>query len=322
VSKSSFTKGEQFEHFVENVLFIKEDYILVHRTNNYEQNEDRVSEDTLKPDFKFRCRKTQKEFYVEAKFRSSLNTDKKVEILTPIQLERFKMIQQYEKLPIFIVVGFGGTPDNPKRVSLIPFTELKYLELYLNYLNSFSIEKKGIKSTKLNLGNFSPNLKEPELNKDIKPAKNTRKKIIVELLLIVLIFSIIFGYSYSKKDNIEKDIQQKVSQYYTTLELGNISGLDAFINPKVDKWYTKNGLTLYEIKKEATEYQKKYPNTKAEIQWDSFEVTNLNNDYFVSYKMVYKILSNGKSKDKVYHLRINAVWDKNLKLKSMYEVKL
>ena len=72
----SFKKGDLFEKFVENELFQATDYTLVHRTNTYDQNETRYAEETLRPDFKFRCKKTKQEFYVEAKYRSRFNARK------------------------------------------------------------------------------------------------------------------------------------------------------------------------------------------------------------------------------------------------------
>lgn len=38
--------------------------------------------------------------------------------------------------------------------------------------------------------------------------------------------------------------------------------------------------------------------------------------------MIYKILPEGKLKSKIYHLKIQAIWDKNLKLKSISETKI
>ena len=69
----SFKKGELFEKFVEDELFKVTEYDLIHRTNSISQNASRYAEDTLKPDFKFRCKQIQQEFYVEAKFRSGFN---------------------------------------------------------------------------------------------------------------------------------------------------------------------------------------------------------------------------------------------------------
>lgn len=70
MKNTSFKKGEDFEKYVEQSLFLKKDFDLVHRTNNFNQNKYRFSENTLHPDFKFRCKKTNNEFYIEAKLES------------------------------------------------------------------------------------------------------------------------------------------------------------------------------------------------------------------------------------------------------------
>lgn len=72
VKPESFYKGENFENFVEDVLFPQERYILVRRTDTFERNAKRFSESTNDPDFVFRCVHTQQEFSVEVKYRTRL----------------------------------------------------------------------------------------------------------------------------------------------------------------------------------------------------------------------------------------------------------
>lgn len=72
IGQDSFIKGEQFERFVEHYLFVEADYALVHRTNNYDQNRQRFSENTLKPDFKFRCKKPKLNFMSKPNFVQTL----------------------------------------------------------------------------------------------------------------------------------------------------------------------------------------------------------------------------------------------------------
>lgn len=325
---TSFKKGEEFEKFVENELFNEKEYILVHRTNNYEQNKFRYSEDTLKPDFKFRCKKTQQEFYVEAKYRSNFNINDMIEIMSTNQLERFKKIEQTEGIPIYISIGYGGKPSEPSNLSLIPLTELTYLELYPSFLRKFNISKNIIDSRELNLWSNEPN-KENSINQNenitqekIKPSNNKKKSFKFGIAFFILLIFGLLSFNFLKSNNIEKELKQKTSEYYQTLEIGNIDDLDNYINPFVNKWYNKSNLTLSEVKVEVTKYLKKFPKSKTEIQWNSFKITPLNNDYLVSYKMIYKILSKGKFKNKIYHLKIKAIWGRNLKLKSIYEVKI
>ena len=62
--QEAFEKGELFEKYVSDVLFPTHAFDLIHRTNSRAQNINRYAADTLKPDFKFRCRETNQEFYI------------------------------------------------------------------------------------------------------------------------------------------------------------------------------------------------------------------------------------------------------------------
>ena len=109
----NFIIGEQFENFIEKNLFPEELYDLVHRTNNYVQNKERYSEDTLRPDFKFRCKKTQQEFYVEAKYRSKFDSLGKIEITHLKQFRRFEEIIEKEKYQFILLLDMAVNQTNP-----------------------------------------------------------------------------------------------------------------------------------------------------------------------------------------------------------------
>lgn len=110
-----FKKGEEFENFVRVNLFQKDSFKIVERTHNYNINKDDFVESTLKPDFKFRSLKTNMEFYVEAKWRQSLYND----TLKWSYPEQFDRYQSYSKdLPLFIVIGLGGSPSHPDKLFL------------------------------------------------------------------------------------------------------------------------------------------------------------------------------------------------------------
>ncbi len=132
----SFQKGEEFEQYVERNVFTENNFILIHRTNTYLQNQDRFSENTLKPDFKFRHIESGIEFYVEAKFRSGFNNFNKLELMNLKQFDRFKSIQTEENCPVFIIIGYGGYSSNPENISLIPIDKIEYLSLYNSFLRN------------------------------------------------------------------------------------------------------------------------------------------------------------------------------------------
>lgn len=314
----SFIKGEQFERFVETNLFVETDYVLIHRTNSYNQNKDRFAENTMKPDFKFRCKKTLKEFYIEAKYRSSFNVNDKIEVITFQQLERFRKIQSSEDIRIFIVVGYEGYASSPKYLSLIPLDELLYLELYPSFLRNYNVERLAINSNSLKL-NYEVNNNDADGIKFVKYNSKNKSRIIIGSLLVAIISLIAF---YSFYENTESTLKRKTAEYYEHIENGNIDALENYIAPKVDNWYNKSNLTYDQIITETTEYLNKFPKSTTDIRWDTFEIKELGNDYHCTYKLVYKIMSKGKLKDKVYHLKIRATWGEDHKLKSITEERL
>ncbi len=347
MSYTSFEKGEIFEKFVESNLFPEHQYTLIHRTDNYEQNKIRFSENTLLPDFKFRHKITEEEFYIEAKYRGKFDSDDRLEIMNFNQQKKFKEIEKKENIKIFIVLGYIGSPHKPYNVCLIPLSKLKYPRYYNSYLKEFKIDhSKFIQFDSLQLyknlninDNYTTkkeviNSNEISLKENITINKiidddivKTQKQKINKKLLVTIVASFLFlisllYFSVFNTTSIENNLKNKVRKYYTTLDFGNINDLDNYINPTVDNWYNKKNLSLSEIKTQTIKYLKKYPKRETEIQWDSFKVTHLHNNYFVSYKMIYKILQEGKVNSKIYHLKIQSVWDKNLKLKSISETKI
>lgn len=335
---SSFEKGDFFENFVADQLFITSAYDLIYRTNSYDQNKKRFAEYTLKPDFKFRCKNTGKEFYVEAKYRSGFNSENKIEVISYEQIERFKTYQREENIPVFIVIGYGNTPDNPACISLIPLDELIYLDLYGSFLKRYRIEKRLVDSASLNLttkeelnpsGRFLVRQIEKQDDKSKEKSKNfatpflkKNRKLFATGIGLVLVAFAFLNLSNFSNNSMEENLKERTRDYYDTIHSGNIDALENFINPIVDTWYSRSNITYSEIKRDTKAYNKRHPSTSTDIQWDTFMVTSLNDGYAVTYNMIYKLLKENKGKDIIYHLKIHAVWDKDLKLKSMYEEKL
>lgn len=315
MDNESFRKGEEFEKFVENNLFAESDYTLIHRTNNYSQNKIRFSENTLMPDFKFRCKKTLKEFYIEVKYRSNFNANNKISVISFPQLERFRKIQNTENVPVYIVIGYGGSPSNPDELSLIPIDELAYLELYPSFLKNYKINSSNINIELLNVNNTA--------NGKQKVVQKTRsfKKISIAVGVVLIAMASLVGF-YSFQEDIESELKRKTAEYYKNIEIGNIDVLGNYIAPKVNRWYDKSDLTLEQIITETSNYVSKYPKSSTDIRWETFEIEELGDDYLCTYKLVYKIKSKGKFKDKVFHLKIDAVWGKDLKIKSISEQRL
>ena len=102
----SFKIGSAFEEFTRETIFPKDFYDLIHKTADYSNNKKDFQAETLKPDFLFKDKKTNKEFYVECKFRSKKFEDNNalVEICKDYQIKRY--LELNKKTPVFIALGF------------------------------------------------------------------------------------------------------------------------------------------------------------------------------------------------------------------------
>tara|TARA_R110002049_G_C8847069_1_gene536939 strand:+ start:22 stop:540 length:519 start_codon:yes stop_codon:yes gene_type:complete len=134
----SFVKGEEFEEYVRKYIFPISDYDLIHKTHDFNSNNGDYVESSLKPDFKFRDKKSGKEFYVEAKWRSGIyNRENKIEWCNEKQLRRYKAIDKNEN-KVFIVLGFGDKPIKPEEIVLFPISGCNYNALFDSFLDKYS----------------------------------------------------------------------------------------------------------------------------------------------------------------------------------------
>lgn len=142
----SFKIGEKFEEYVREFIFIDSYFDLVERTHGYNRNSRDYVESSLKPDFKFRDKRTKREFFVEAKFRTGLSNGKIV-WCNEKQLQRYNSYNK--EVPIFLILGMGEDPEYPEFLSLIPLTEAKYTGLFQSYAEKFEIKADKAVSSKL-----------------------------------------------------------------------------------------------------------------------------------------------------------------------------
>jgi hypothetical protein len=137
----SFAKGEEFEEYIRKYTFPKLNYDLIHRTHDYNSNNGDYVESSLKPDFKFRDKKTGKEFYVEVKFRKGVyNFKNKIEWCNEKQFKIYKAIEKNES-KVFIALGFGDKASKPLEIILFPVSGCNYNALYDSFLNKYSFYK-------------------------------------------------------------------------------------------------------------------------------------------------------------------------------------
>lgn len=136
----SHFKGDLFETFVLDVLYPQSSFDLIYRTSDYRQNSHRFAESSLLPDFKFRDILSGREFWIEAKYRSDFDHNGNLYICRPDQLHRYRTLT--DGLPVFIVVGFSGTPSNPDYVFQFPLDNFNYSVVFQSILPRYEVYSK------------------------------------------------------------------------------------------------------------------------------------------------------------------------------------
>lgn len=336
----SFKKGQQFEEFVEKNIFTEDRYELITRTNSYEQNNSRFAEDTLKPDFKFRCKETGQEFWVEAKYRSELYQDQ-LEALSYTQRDRFYMLEREEELPVFVIIGYWGFAYKPKALSLIPLKDYEYIPIYRSILRKFQIPITPISTETLKLkkvigGKAQENEEKQNIQNEFQEEKQKGKKSknvkkhnykILSLAAVGLLALIFTGYSFTFSDKPtevtpEENLKEIVADYYQSMNSNQIEKLPNFLSPQITSWYGEQNPTREEIYRNAKAHRGKYPFSSSDIDWDSFTVIQeKNGDYHVSYEMIYRSKEKITDDYTVYDLKLITKWDEDFKLKSITEIR-
>ena len=336
----SFKKGKQFEEFVEKNIFTVDQYELVTRTNSYEQNSSRFAEDTLKPDFKFRCIETGQEFWVEAKYRSELPNDQ-LEALNYSQRDRFYALEKEEGIPVFVIIGYWGYADNPYALSLIPLKDYKYIKIFRSFLRQYDIALKPISNKTLKFTK-TPTAKASE-SKSKEPSReeyqkedigvdsfNIFKKYNLKILglaavgLVAVIITI-YGFSFSEETiavTPEEQLKETVADYYQFMNSNQIEKLPSFLSPQVSSWYGEQNPSREWIYRNAKAHRGKYPYSSSDIDWESFQVIPAEaGGYRVIYEMIYRSKAKITDDYTVYNLKLITQWDDNFKLRSITEVR-
>jgi len=132
--QTSYLKGDDFEKCIRKKIYTKSRYVLVMKTHDFHENSKDYVESSLYPDYLFRDKKSNKEFFVEAKYRDKV-TDGKIKWCNDSQLKRYKKIGK--ETHVIIAIGLYGRPANPKHIFLVPLDEIEYCDLYTKFLANY-----------------------------------------------------------------------------------------------------------------------------------------------------------------------------------------
>lgn len=135
---SSIEKGEKFEKFVVN-KFDPKNFGLFKMTAPFHGVSPHYNENNLDPDFILRYIPTRERFAVEAKYRSSCNNSGNIEWCKEYQFPRYKRFEYEEKIPVYIVIGLGGIPDDPDKMFVVPLEFVESHKLELESLSKYQM---------------------------------------------------------------------------------------------------------------------------------------------------------------------------------------
>ena len=124
----SYEMGKLFENYLRCHIFIKKHFVILDKTHDFQANQGDFIESSLNPDFRMRD-KTNRVFYLEAKFRTNSFDDK----INWCNFDQLKRYQEFDKThPVFIAIGLGGKPDYPKNLFVIPLQEAAHTDLFMS----------------------------------------------------------------------------------------------------------------------------------------------------------------------------------------------
>jgi len=134
-------EADQFEQFVVN-KFDKRYFTLKEWRSDKGIN-GRYAESNKNPDleFEFHLKGVKKTFAVECKWRQNYYKGG-IEWSKKRQVERYNAFAADRKIPVFIVIGVGGTPDNPNEIFVVPLKAMKFAFATADYLKKFKKQDK------------------------------------------------------------------------------------------------------------------------------------------------------------------------------------
>lgn len=138
IKKESPIKGEEFEQFLREKFYSPDEYILIQKTHNFNENKRGFIKSSLNPDFLYLDKKSREEFYVEAKYRGK-KTNNRVSWCDDKQFNRYKEFAKDKTT--YIALGICGRPSFPKELYIINLNDINGIVIDLK---DFKKDKKDI----------------------------------------------------------------------------------------------------------------------------------------------------------------------------------
>jgi len=142
--KKSMDKGHEFENYIANIFNLKSDYFAISSwstDHSLKRAGIRVESDS-NPDFLIRYKPTNEHFAVECKWRAYTYYNQKIRDYVikwaePYQIKNYQEYSKLHNIPVFIVIGIAGKPNNPELTFCLPLEVAKYPEIFPSILEKY-----------------------------------------------------------------------------------------------------------------------------------------------------------------------------------------
>ena len=133
----SYVKGLEFEKYV--VSRFSKKYFSLKEWRGDKHSKGVYAESNTYPDMEltFTLHEKSYTFAVECKWRTKYNTQNKVRWSNSQQLERYLQFARDKNIPVFVILGIGGTPSDPAEIYVVPLASIKRVELSKSWLENY-----------------------------------------------------------------------------------------------------------------------------------------------------------------------------------------
>ena len=124
VQTESEQKGNDFEKFVIDLFDGKYFQLLEWRSDKIHNGIYPLA--SLNPDLEYRFTSSYDtmDFAVECKWRQEFKNDQ-LQWAKDSQLLNYRRFEHTERIPVFVIIGVGGSPSNPEEVYIVPLDRIQ-----------------------------------------------------------------------------------------------------------------------------------------------------------------------------------------------------
>jgi hypothetical protein len=137
-------KGTEFEKWV--VQRFSRDFFKIKEWRGDKYVDGSYAASSLNPDLEieFYMGEIRKPFAVECKWRQGYEQGVKpyIEWASDRQIENYRNFAQTKAVPVFVIIGIGGEPNNPADVFVVNLKNLRYSKATAEYLAPFRRKNK------------------------------------------------------------------------------------------------------------------------------------------------------------------------------------